>query len=73
MENTILSPAACEEENVIRFVQAEGNGAAHIHHRLCAVYGDSVTSDGSVRNWYVIRNQKLMFSVFKINIFHFRG
>jgi len=38
MENTMLSPA-CEVRSVIRFLQAQGNGAAQIHRRLCAVYG----------------------------------
>lgn len=45
MDNTVLSPAACEMPSVIRFLQAEGNGTAQIHRRLCSVNGD-----GSVRD-----------------------
>jgi transposase len=36
---------------VIRFLHAEGQSAADIHHRLCRVYGDNVMSDSCVRKW----------------------
>jgi hypothetical protein len=36
---------------VIRFLHAEGQSAAKIHHRLCRVYSDNVTSDICVREW----------------------
>lgn len=56
MKNTILSSAVYEVWIVIRFLQAEGNGAAHIHLRL--YYVDmlfTVNSDNWwVMNWYVI-------------------
>lgn len=51
MEDTILSPAACEVQSVIRFLQAKGNGAVQIHRRLCVVYGNTVMSDDSVHDW----------------------
>jgi len=37
MKNTILSPAKYE----VCFLQAEGNGAAQIHCRLCTDYGNT--------------------------------
>jgi len=36
---------------VIRFLHAERHSAAKIRCRLCRVYGDSVMSDSSVREW----------------------
>ena len=36
---------------MIRFLHAEGQSAAEIHHRLCLVYGDNVMSDSCVREW----------------------
>lgn len=52
MENTILSPVAPEVPSVIRFLQAEGNGAAQIQiRRLCAVYRNTMMNDGSVSEW----------------------
>uniref|UniRef100_A0A6P7GW82 Protein GVQW3-like n=1 Tax=Diabrotica virgifera virgifera TaxID=50390 RepID=A0A6P7GW82_DIAVI len=51
MVATISSPAKCELRAVIRFLQAEGNGAAAIHRRMCQVYGEGFMSDGVVREW----------------------
>lgn len=51
MENTILTPTACEVRSVIRFLQAGENGAVQIHRGLYAVNGTTVMSDSSVRDW----------------------
>lgn len=51
MENTIISLATCEVQKIILFLQNEGNGAAQIYHRLCANCGNTVMSDGLVRDW----------------------
>jgi hypothetical protein len=51
MDTTIATPASCEVRAVIRFLHAEGQSAAEIHHRLCRVYSDNVMSDSCVREW----------------------
>lgn len=48
---TIQTSAKCEIRSVIRFLQAEGNTAAEIHRRVCAVYGENIMSDSAVRKW----------------------
>jgi len=37
MDTTITTPASCEVHAVIRFLHAEGQSVAQIHHRLCRV------------------------------------
>jgi len=51
MDTVIAALASCEVCAVIRFLHAEGQSAAEIHHRLCLVYGDNVMSDSCVREW----------------------
>jgi transposase len=48
----IDNPASSEIRAVIRFLHAKNMSAAEIHRELCAVYGQNVTSEGTVRQWY---------------------
>jgi hypothetical protein len=45
------NPASCEIRAVIRFLRAKNVNAAEIHRELCAVYGQNVMSEGTVRQW----------------------
>jgi hypothetical protein len=45
----IDNPASCEIRAVIRFLHAKNVNAAEIHRELCAVYGQNVMSEGTVR------------------------
>jgi hypothetical protein len=45
----IDSPASCEICAVIHFLPAKNMNAVEIHHELCTVYGQNVTSEGTVR------------------------
>jgi cytochrome c-type biogenesis protein CcmH/NrfF len=49
MDTIIATPASCEVRAVIRFLHAEGQSVAEIHHRLCRVYGDNVMSERMVQ------------------------
>ena len=51
MDTIIAAAASWEVRAVIRFLHAEGQSAAEIHRRLCAVYGANVMSDSCVREW----------------------
>jgi transposase len=49
----IDNTASCEIYTAIRFLHAKNMSAAEIHRKLCTtVYGQSVTSEGTVRQWY---------------------
>jgi len=41
---------------VIRFLHAEGQSAAKIHHRFCRVYGGNVMSETLNKLWRLIQN-----------------
>jgi hypothetical protein len=43
--------ASCEIRAVIRFLHDKNMNAAEIHRELCAVYGQNVMSEGTVRQW----------------------
>jgi hypothetical protein len=43
------NPASCKIRAVIRFINAKNVSAAEIHSELCAVYGQNVMSEGTVR------------------------
>jgi transposase len=45
----IDNPASYEIRAVIRFLHAKNMRAAEIHRELCAVYGQTVMSEGTVR------------------------
>jgi hypothetical protein len=47
----IDNSASCEIRAVIRFLYAEDMSAAEIYRELCAVYGQNVMSEGTVRQW----------------------
>jgi hypothetical protein len=47
----IDNPASCEIRALIRFLHAKNMSSAEIHQELCAVYGQNVMSEGTVRQW----------------------
>jgi hypothetical protein len=49
MCSAIDNPASCEIRAVIRFLRTKNMIAAEIHRELCAVYGQNVISEGTVR------------------------
>jgi hypothetical protein len=51
----IDNPAGYEIRSLICFFHAKRMSAATIHHELCAVYGQNVMSEGTVRQWCRIR------------------
>jgi hypothetical protein len=51
MFKMIEHPADCEIQSVIRFLKARNVKPANIHCQICAVYGETVMSDGMVRKW----------------------
>jgi len=51
MFKTIEGATDCEIQSVIRFLNARNVLPSEIHHQICQVYGDSVSSDGTVRKW----------------------
>jgi hypothetical protein len=51
MYPAIDNPASCEIPSVIRILHAKNTSAAEIHHELCAVYGQNIMSERTVRQW----------------------
>ena len=49
MFKTTEGDADCEIRSVIRFLNSGNVLPSEIHHQICQVYGDNVTSDGTVR------------------------
>jgi transposase len=47
----IDNPTSCEICSVIRFLHAKNMSAVEIYRELCAVYGQNVMSEGTVRQW----------------------
>jgi hypothetical protein len=47
----IDNPTSCEIRAVVRFVHTKNMSAAEINYELCAVYGQNVMSEGTVRQW----------------------
>jgi transposase len=47
----IDSPVSCEIRAVIRFLHVKNISSAEIHLELCAVYGQNLMSEGTVRQW----------------------
>jgi hypothetical protein len=45
------NPASCEISAVICFLHDKDMIATEIHPELCAVYGQNVMSEGTVRLW----------------------
>jgi hypothetical protein len=47
----IDNPTSCEICTVIRFLWAKSVSSVEIHRELCAVYGQNVMTEGTVRQW----------------------
>ena len=47
----LVNYAKCEVRSVIRFLTAKGLHASEIRRQLVEVYGESVMSEGKVRQW----------------------
>jgi hypothetical protein len=47
----IDNPASCMIRAVVRFLHDKNLSAAEIQRELCAVYGQNIMSEGSVRQW----------------------
>ena len=58
MLKTIEGAADCEIRSVIRFLNARNVLPSEIHHQICQVYGDNGMSDGMVRKWVRMFNER---------------
>ena len=58
MFQTIEGAADCEMQPVIRFLNARNVLPTEIHHQICQVYGDNAMSDGMVRKWVRMFNER---------------
>ena len=58
MFKTIEGAADCEIRSVIRFLNARNVLPSEIHHQICQVYGHSAMSDGMVRKWVRMFNER---------------
>jgi len=58
MFKTIEGAADCEIRSVIRFLNSGNVLPSEIHHQLCQVYGDNAMSDGMVRKWVRMFNER---------------
>jgi hypothetical protein len=47
----IANPASCEIRAVIHFLHAINMSTAEMHQELCAVCGQNVMNNGTVRQW----------------------
>jgi hypothetical protein len=47
----IDNPTSCEIHAIIRFLHTKSMTSADIHRELCAIYGQNVMSEGTVRQW----------------------
>jgi len=58
MFKTIEGAADCEIRPVIRFLNARTVLPSESHHQVCQVYGDNAMSDGMVRKWVRMFNER---------------
>jgi len=58
MFKTIEGTADCEIRSVIRFLNARNVLPSEIHHQICQVNGDTAMSDGMVRKWVPMFNER---------------
>ena len=58
MFKTIEGAADSEIRSVIRFLNARNVLPSEIHHQICQVYGDNAMSDGMVREWVRMFNER---------------
>jgi hypothetical protein len=58
----INNPTSCHIRAVIRFLCAKNMSDAEIHRELCAVYGQNIKNEGTVRQWCrMIKDRRKMF------------
>jgi len=55
---TTKGTADCEIRPVIRFLNARNVLPSEIHHQICQMYGDNAMSDGMVRKWVRMFNER---------------
>ena len=58
MFKTIEVATVCEIQSVIRFLNVRNVLPSEIHHQICQVYGENVMSDGMVRKWVRMFNER---------------
>ena len=58
MFKTIEGATNCEIRSVIRFLNARNSLPSEIHRQICQVYGDNAMSDGMVRKWVRMFNER---------------
>ena len=58
MFKTIKVATVCEIQSVIRFLNVRNVLPSEIHHEICQVYGENVMSDGMVRKWVRMFNER---------------
>ena len=58
MFKTIEGAADCEIWPVIRFLNARNVLPSEIRHQICQVYGDNAMSNGMVRKWFRMFNER---------------
>ena len=58
MFKTIEGAADCEIRSVIHFLNARDVLPSESHHQISQVYGDNAVSDGMVRKWVQIFNER---------------
>jgi len=58
MFKTIEGSAYCEIQSVIRFLNARNVLPSENHHQNWQVYGDNAMSDGMVRKWVRMFNER---------------
>jgi len=58
MFKTTEAAADCEIRSVIRLLKARNVLPSEIHHQICEVCGDSAMSDGMVRKWVRMFNER---------------
>jgi transposase len=57
MFSAVDNRASCEIRVFIRFIHAKNMSTAEIHRELCAVNGQNVVSEGTVRQWCRMFNE----------------
>jgi hypothetical protein len=58
MFKTIEGADDCEIRSLIRFLNDKNVLPNEIHHQICHVYGDNAMSDGMVRKWVWVFNER---------------
>ena len=58
MFKTIEAASNCEIRPVIRFLNVRNVLPREIHHQVCKVYGDNAMTDGMVRKWVRMLNER---------------